>query len=587
MAPTTPAATSTTAAPPTPADPRTLTICLVGEPQSLYRYARPEPNRAHILAALYDGPIDTANFGFQPVLFDHLPSLAKGDAVMRAITVLSGETVVDALGRVQPLRPGLSVRQQDGTPMTYDGGPAGFALPQLVVTFHLRPNLLWSDGAPLTAADSVFAFDIARSPDSFDPMRTTANQTQSYQAVDATTVVWTGLPGDLDPLYATNFWPPLPRHQLGSLNAAQIAASDQAARAPLGWGPFTLTAWQPSQSLVVQRNTNYWRAAQGLPHLDTVTYRFLAAPADLAAGLRDGTCDVAPSSPALDQAAAALQLDAQAGQVTLQAVGGDMLEHLDFNLAPSPTYTGTAQTGLFQDLRVRQAIAACLDRQALLPDAAVPAAYLPPGRPLPAAIQQYPFDPAQGRALLAQAGWTDSNGDGVLDKQGVALALTLAGDGDHQPLLQAIQNQLQANCGVALRLQILTAGDLLGDWPRGVVFGRNFDLAVFGWHIGAVPPCELFTTAEIASDANPSGANDTGYSSTAFDAACQQSIFPLDSVSLQSQAEAQRLFARDLPILPLFFEFRHGAVRSSVQGYTLDPSSASELWNIEQVEILP
>jgi len=51
-------ATAPAAASPSPAGPRSLTVCLVGEPQSLYRYARPETNRDHLLAALYDGPID-------------------------------------------------------------------------------------------------------------------------------------------------------------------------------------------------------------------------------------------------------------------------------------------------------------------------------------------------------------------------------------------------------------------------------------------------------------------------------------------------------------------------------------------------
>ena len=584
-------ATPSTVAPPTPAPsptptgPRDLTVCLAGEPESLYRYARPEANRDHILAALYDGPIDSANFGFQPVLFDRLPSLANGDAVIRAATVISGETVVDALGRVLPLAPGLSLRQLDGTLITYGGGPAGVPLPQMVVTFHLRPGLLWSDGAPLTAGDSVFAFDVARSPDSFDLMRDAAERTASYEAPDPSTVVWTGLPGDLDPLYAEHFWPPLPRHQLGSLDPAQIAASDLARRSPLGWGPFMIQDWQLGQRLVVQRNPNYWRAAEGLPRLDRVTYRFVAAPADLASGLRDGTCDIVPSGAATDQAAAALQAAAQVGAVTLQTVPGVKLEHLDFNLAPTPAYTGTAQSGLFQDLRVRQAFANCLDRQSLQPGSPVPAAYLPPAHPLSAVLQPYPFDPAQGRALLAQVGWTDSNGDGVIDKDGVALTLTLAGDETHQPLMQAIQNQLSHNCGVQLRLQTLTQSQLAGDWPDGVIFGRRFDLAVFAWQVSAVPPCGLFTTAEIAGADNPGGANDSGYSSPAFDAACRQSLFPLDqSAGAQRQAEAQRQFARDLPVLPLFFEARHGAARPSVQGYTLDPSSPSELWNIEIID---
>ena len=560
-----------------------LTICLVGEPQSLYRYARPEPNRDHILAALYDGPIDTANFGLQPVLFDQLPSLASGSAVIRSTTVLSGEAVVDALGRVQLLAPGLRVRQRDGTPVTYDGGAAGLPLPQMVVTFTLRPGLRWSDGAPLTADDSLFAFDIARSPDSFDPMRDTANQTASYAAPDPRTIVWTSLPGDLDPLYAANFWPPLPRHQLGAFNAAQIAANPLAARTPLGWGPFVLQAWQPGQQLVMQRNPNYWRAAEGLPHLDQITYRFLSQPDELAAGLRDGTCDIAPSGVAMDQASASLKTDVQAGTVSLQTVPGTVLEHLDFDLAPAAGYTGTAQTAPLQDQRVRQAFALCLDRSALATGGPGGASDLPPS--LASSLTQYPFDPARGRLLLAQNYWANTNGNGLLDNNGAELSLTLAGDAAHQPLLQALQAQLQKNCGLGVQVQTLTQSELRGDWPDGVVFGRRYALAVFAWRWGALAPCQLFTTSELASADNPGGANDTGYSNPGFDQACQRAVFPLDRpADAAALTSAQDQLVQDLPMLPLFLEPRHGSARPGVSGYVLDPSSPSELANIELID---
>jgi peptide/nickel transport system substrate-binding protein len=587
--PTAAAATPSPVAPPTPGGSpstpatgsRELTVCLMGEPQSLYRYARPEAGREHILAALYDGPIDTANFGYQPVLLEKLPSLAGGDAVIQAASVISGQTVVDALGRVLPLALGLRLLQADGTIFTYSGGPVN--LPQMVVTFHLRPGVRWSDGAPLTADDSAFAFQVARSPDSFDPMRAAADRTANYQAPDAATVVWTGLPGNLDPLYYTNFWPPLPRHQFGSQTAAQIAASDSAARSPLVWGPFMVQDWQPGQRLVVQRNPYYWRAAEGLPRLDTVNYRFVAGPADLAAGLRDGTCDVAPSGAAMDQAAGLLSADAQAGAVNLQTVPGTTLEHLDFDLAPAADYTRTAQAAPLQDLRVRQAVASCLDRPALAPGGRAGAAALPPF--LADSLTQYPFDPAHGRLLVATNYWANANGNGLVDNNGVTLTLTLAGDAAHQPLLQALQAQLQQHCGLGVQLRTLTQSELRGDWPDGVVFGRRYELAVFAWQVGALAPCELFTTGEIASAANPGGANDTGYSNPTFDQACQRAVFPLDRpADAAALTSAQNQLVQDLPLLPLFLEPRHGAARAGVSGYTLDPTSPSELWNLEVIQ---
>jgi peptide/nickel transport system substrate-binding protein len=192
---------------------------------------------------------------------------------------------------------------------------------------------------------------------------------------------------------------------------------------------------------------------------------------------------------------------------------------------------------------------------------------------------EYPFNPIQGRQLLAERGWSDTNGNGVVDKDGQPLTLSLAGGEAHAPLMAAIQGQLRANCGIAVEPRLLTRGELEGDWPDGVIFGRRFDLAVFAWRIGLAPACELFTTGQIASPDNPAGANDTGYSSPEFDAACRS------SVQADGQGAAQRVFARDLPMLPLFFQPQQAAARPGIQGYTLDPGAPSELWNIEEIQL--
>ncbi|MGH2523606.1 MAG: hypothetical protein ACRDH2_13965, partial [Anaerolineales bacterium] len=181
-------------------------------------------------------------------------------------------------------------------------------------------------------------------------------------------------------------------------------------------------------------------------------------------------------------------------------------------------------------------------------------------------------------------GWADSDGDGALDKDGIPLRLTLAGDARREALLGDIQLQLKANCGIEVETRLLTRGELEGDWPDGVIFGRRFDLALFGWNVGAAPPCEVWTTTQIPSDANPGGANDTGYSNPAFDAACRRARTTLDPQhATQSHAEAQRIFAEDLPVLPLFFWPKLAAARAPVQGFVLDPTSPSELWNIEEL----
>jgi peptide/nickel transport system substrate-binding protein len=568
-----PTASAPAARTPTPAGPLELTICLAAEPSSLYRYARPEAGRDHILAALTDGPIVTTNYTHQPVLIDRLPSLAGGDIELRMVDVVPGDMVLDTLGRARPLAEGVTLRLADGGALTYSGTlPA--RLPQLVVTFHLRPGLRWSDGAPLTAADSVFAYEVARSPDSFDPMAEAALGTARYAATGDHTVIWTGLPGNLDPQAAANFWPPLPRHIFTDKSPVEIADSAEANRAPLSYGPFAMVEWVAGKRLVVERNPLYWRASEGLPRPDRVTYRFVAGASQAISELRTGGCDLVPSGMGLNAG------DRPADGLVHYSAAGTTLLHLDFNLAPAADYAGAASTGLFQDAGLRQAFAYCLDRQTLGDGQPPPAAYLPRTHPQYAAdAVEYPFNPAQGRQLLADRGWSDTNGDGVVDKDGQPLTLSLASGEAQAALMPAIQGQLRANCGIAVEPRLLTRGELEGDWPQGVIFGRRFDLAVFGWRIGLAPACELFTTGQIAAPENPSGANDTGYSSPEFDAACRPTVLADD------QGAAQRIFARDLPMLPLFFQPQRAATRPGVQGYSLDPSAPSELWNIEEIQL--
>ncbi len=586
--------------------PQELTVCLPSEPQSLYLYARPEPGREHILAALYDGPIDSHDYQYQPVLLTKLPSVADGDAVVNTVTVNVGDTVVDSLGRVMTLAEGASLAQLDSATTTYSGsGPV--SVPQMVVTFHLKSGVLWSDGEPLTADDSVFSYEVSLSPDSYSPRRDLAERTASYRALDDVTVEWMGLPGYLDPLYFTSFWTPLPRHVFGGLTPTEIAGSPEANRNPLGWGPFVLTEWASGDHFTFERNPHYFRAAEGLPHLDRVTYRI--APGDAAtllAELQSGACDVVPQNSAFDAAAASLvtawdtAVPPGLPDVRVQSVTGTTLEHLDFGIAPTDDYTRPEGNDFFADTRIRHAIGLCLDREGLArltgpsphQRGEPPATYLPAFHPFAALLDPIPFDPARGRALLSEMRWTDSNGDGTLDKDGAPLKLALVsgpvGDSIREALLAAIQSQLKTNCGIEVGPRLLTRGELEGDWPDGVIFGRRFDLAVFGWEVGSVPPCELFTAAQIPDDANPGGANDTGYSNPQFDAACHRALTMFDpQLAAQYHAEAQRLFAQDLPMLPLFFRVKIAAIRAQVADFTRDPTSPSELWNIEELSLVP
>jgi peptide/nickel transport system substrate-binding protein len=120
------------------------------------------------------------------------------------------------------------------------------------------------------------------------------------------------------------------------------------------------------------------------------------------------------------------------------------------------------------------------------------------------------------------------------------------------------------------------------------VFGRQFELALFSWLNGLGAPCELYLSTSIPGPENWwTTSNDPGYASAGYDTACQvaQNALPGTSGYVRSHAEVQRVFSRDLPVLPLYFVPKLVAARPEVSGVILDPSEHLELWNIEAFDV--
>lgn len=583
---------------PTPA-PVTLIVCQTDEPLSLYLYGDDVAARAGIMEALYDGPIDVVGYELRPVILEDLPTVENGGLTLTTITVEPGDRVVDAVTlQVVQVGEGVRLAQADGSVITYTGS-APAPVVQVSAEFRLRPGVLWSDNQQVTAADSRFSFEAAAYYDT-PASKFITDRTQSYEAVDTLTARWTGLPGWRDRDAARRFWSPLPRHLFEGVSPSELRQNVDANERPLGWGPFVLQEWRKGEALTLVRNPNYFRAAEGLPRVDRVVFRFGLAPEQILAEVEAGGCHLGSQATDFTGLASQLLERGAAGALAPVFAPDTAFEHLDFGIAPAPDYRRPAGLGVFADARVRQGLAYCVDRQALIDElqagvGEVPDAYVPPGHPLFAADQvtRYPFDQARGRQLLAEAGWNDADGDGVREKDGDRLVLDyVSGPEDsayRQRLAGLLQTQLRA-CGAELRLRWFAVDDrgqgLYAPWPGGPLFGRRFDLAVFPWRAGLEPPCELYLTSAIPDDLNPAGANNPGYSSPAFDAACQRALTRFDLAGRRAaHAEAQAVFTRDLPSLPLFFRFKAGVAHPDVSGYALDATARSDLWNIETLGI--
>jgi peptide/nickel transport system substrate-binding protein len=592
-----PTATATPIPTPTPA-PKVLVVCQTDEPRSLYLYAADTGGRAEVFSALFDGPIESAGYTDQPVILEALPSVAAGTAGTNEVEVRPGDPVVDgATGAVGPLAEGVQLLQVDGSLLTYTGAEPARTV-QTWADFHLKAGVSWADGQPVTADDSVFSFEVAASPDT-PGSKFVIQRTARYERVGDQVTRWTSLPGWLDGRFDLRFCTPLARHRYGAYSPRELLALLDINEYPLGWGPFTLPAggWVRGGQMTLGRNPSYFRAAEGLPRLDQVVIRFGLQPEQILSELEAGACDLGPASVDFSGQLQRLAQGQAAGGLRPQFVPDTVFEHLDFGIAPVEGYKRAAGLDLFQDARVRQAAAYCLDRQMLIDQllsglSEVPSSYVPSGHPDFAGDQlaRYPFDPARGQALLADAGWLDGDGDGVREQGRRTLALSLvsgpAGSPFREALAGFIAGQLQANCGIQAQPDLQAPEDLFSLWPDGPLFGRRFDLGTFPWRTGSEPPCDLYLTGSIPSDQNPGGSNDTGYSNPAFDQACraaQQSLDP--AVSRAQHIAAQVIFSQDLPSLPLFFHARIGVAGPRLEGYHLDPTASSDLWNVEEMSL--
>ncbi len=603
-----PAETSTPLPSPTPA-PRILNVCLGGEPNTLYPYGSPNSPARSVMAALFDGPIDVVEYGYEPIILEKIPNLNDGDAQLAPVTVSAGTEVVDDAGNLVSLATGMKVRpsgcRASDCAVTYDGSST-LQMDQMIVTFTMLKDLTWSDGEPLTASDSVYSFQVASS-DATPGSKFIIDRTQTYEAAsDGITIQWWGKPGFLDPDYYTNFWTPLPKHLLESLSPAALLTADVVTKQPVGWGPYILKEWKPGESLHFTKNLNYFRADTNLPYFDELNFLIYPDPNAALTALVDKKCDVLDPSIQLDGQVGLLQQMQKDGQARLVTAQTNIMEWLGIGVRPASYDDGfnpfdkNDRPDFFGDSRMRQALAYCLDRQQVVDTvlfglSQVPDTYLPADHPLHNGnIQTYTFNPAEGNKVLEQIGWLDQDQDPSTPRTagsitnvptGTPLVLNyVTSSATQRRQVTEILAQSLAQCGIGLNVTYLSASDLYLQGPVGPLFGRKFDLAEYAIGVNSLEPqCSWFTSSQIPTAANNwIGTNISGFKNTAFDAACTraQQALPEDPAYTAHQ-EAQAIFATELPSIPLYQRLRVAATRPDFCGFSLDPASNSPLADLE------
>lgn len=585
-----------------------LTVCLGEEPESLYRHGRLSRAGVAVLQAVYENDFTHLSYDYQAHGLEKLPNFADGDAWIDEVTVQEGDRVVNAEGNVALLTPGMIVQTADGKTAVFTDTP--LTMRQIKAEFTLKPRF-WADGEPVTAADSVYSYELAAQTGTLT-VRDQVLRTSRYEALDDLSVRWTGLPGNRSPLYFTNFWAPMPQHAWGDHDSAGIPTSEMAARLPLGDGPFQIVSWEVGQAIYLEPNPHYYRADEGFPLLDSVTFRFVPDADQVAAFLLNGECDIATQDALRSNQVDFLNEAAAAGLLTVPFATGTVYEALNFGVDSWDGYgDGQGRPDWFEDVRVRQAIAMCIDRRGMMRNflngrSQVMHSYLPQNHPLyPDALPEWPYDVAAANQLLDEAGYRDVLDDGYRQDPftGEIFRFTITTT-DHYKLNRQIVDQVSQDlrqCGLVVDVEILSSENWYAGGENSELFGRRYDLGHLALPIRQEPLCDLFASSEITGPANVlqlengnlyagwGGLNSTGWWDKGYDDACETAVvtWPDSPDYAQTHIQAQTIFAQNLPMIPLFPRLKFATARPEVIGFQIDTTQESEMWNLYKFDITP
>lgn len=459
--------------------------------------------------------------------------------------------------------PGLDARFDDrlvhepGAYATWVHGDDGRTL-----TATLRDGLTWSDGAPVTADDVRLTYALARDPGVASPRATYTRWLVegSPEALSPREVRFT-FTHAYDPvtqrLHAA--LPPLPSHRLRDLAPAAVRSAPEVRRPTVIDGPFRIETFEPGERLVLAANPA-WRGPDGRPPgLDRLVLRVLPEPSTRLLAYEAGEVDVVDGLSVRD----ADRLARAVPGSRVVSKGLRLGEHLVWN----------TRDPRFADVATRAALAHALDVEAFLGRAFADAEGVVHARravgtitPLLADVVPdvvpVPYDPATARTLLAAAGWSDPDGDGVLDRDGQRLAFEL---------LYAAANPRRHEAAQWIRARLGEVGAAVTLAPRDstAVFDamrrRAHAAALAGWSSAlAVDPSPLWR-ADTPERPNPS--NVSGWGDPALDAAIDAALRARDPADAAARwREVQRTIFAAQPFAFLWWHDDRVVVRARVAG---------------------
>lgn len=412
--------------------------------------------------------------------------------------------------------------------------------------FKLRDGVLFHDGSLMTAEDVKFSLDRANELNSRIP---TLLKMESIEVVDPLTIrIKTTEPNPTLPA-ALHYAAPLTIISPKSVNNGEITA-------PIGTGPFMFESYDESTHVLkVKKNENWWG---GEVKLDGIEIKPITDPNTRSLSLENDEVDFTVDVPYSEIEG----LDGKDG-ISVDKFENSRLIYMYFNLKKAP----------FDDVRVRKAIAYGMNREEIVQ-------YVLFGVGSPAVgifrpefywtnqdLLAYENDADRAKELLAEAGWADSDSDGILEKDGKPLEFSLITFPNRPclpPMAEALAGQLK-EIGIKVNVEIVESGVLTERQKTG-----EWDTALSAVSVAMVPDPSYMLDSYFMTG----GSNNKGYSNEQVDQILKDAATTKDEdLRLEMYKKAQLTVQDDLPIIPMTYYEMVVAKKDYVKGYVFDQTS--------------
>jgi peptide/nickel transport system substrate-binding protein len=421
----------------------------------------------------------------------------------------------------------------------------------LSLFFRIRQGMTWHDGVPVSVDDVIWTYEMSVNDDIAYANRAYFQYVTRAVKVDDRTVRFEFSEAHSDAPMDFTEWSPMPKHLLEDVPPAEMRNAPFN-RNPVGNGPFRFVSWESNQQVVFEANPDF---VLGRPHLDRIVVRIIPEQTTELTELLTGGIDFMRAVPPAE----------------MRRVEESDIAHAITYPARSYTFlVWNLRNPLFESAKVRRALTMAINRQQIVDALLYGYGRIAVSDAMPfqwefnEALEPWPYDVEGARRLLEEEGWTDHDGDGIIDKDGRPFRFELRtnqGNDLREDIVVIVQNDLK-QLGIDVQPRLVEWNTFITELKA-----KSFEASVSGWSVDfKFNPTDTFSTEAIEGKYNyPS------YSNPVADSLMEQALVTLD------RAQAKPLWDRyseiiheDQPYTFLYYLEERLGVSNRLRGVEAD-----------------